>query len=49
MTVEDDYAIMELMIKKYTENQFEVFNVISVDELKRIANRLENKSGTEEI
>jgi len=45
--VEDDYA-MELMMEKYTEGQFEVFNVIGVDELKRIVKRLENKNGTEE-
>jgi len=44
MTVEDDYA-MELTMEKYTESQFEV---IDVDELKRIVNRLENKSDTEE-
>jgi len=47
LTVEDDYA-RELMMEKYTESQFEAFNVIGVDELKRIVNRLENKSGTEE-
>jgi len=47
MTVEDDYA-MEVTMEKYTESQFEVFNVIDVDELKRIVSRLENKSGTEE-
>jgi len=44
LTVEDDYA-RELMMEKYTESQFEAFNVIGVDELKRIVNRLENKSG----
>jgi len=43
LTVEDDYA-RELMMEKYTESQFEAFNVIGVDELKRIVNRLENKS-----
>jgi len=36
------------MVEKCTESQFEAFNVIGVDKLKRIVNRLENKSGTEE-
>jgi len=39
---------MEITMEKYTESQFEVFNVIGVDELKRIVSRLENKSSTEE-
>jgi len=36
------------MMEKYTESQFEAFNVMGVDELKRIVNRLENKSGITE-
>jgi len=47
LIVKEDYA-SELRMEKYTGSQFEAFNVIGVNELKRIVNRLENKSGTEE-
>lgn len=47
MNVEEEY-ITELMMEKYTENQFELFSVIDVRGLNRIVYRLENKNGTEE-
>lgn len=47
MNMEEEY-ITELMMEKYTENQFELFSVIDVRGLNRIVYRLENKNGTEE-
>lgn len=47
MNVEEEY-ITELMMEKYTENQFELFSVIDVKGLNRIVYRLENKNGSEE-
>lgn len=47
MKVEEEY-VTELMMEKYTENQFELFSVINVRGLNRIVYRLENKNGTEE-
>lgn len=47
MNVEEEY-ITELMMEKYTENQFELFSVIDVRGLNRIVYRLENKYSTEE-
>jgi len=46
-TLESDDTL-ELIIDKYTESKFEVFNIINVGELNRIVNRLVNKSDTEE-
>jgi len=48
LTTTDDDHNRDLEMNKYTDSEFEVFSVISVDKLREIVYKLENKSGTEE-
>jgi len=48
LTTTDEDLNMDLEMNNYTDSEFEVFSVISVDKLSEIVCKLENKSGTEE-